>query len=146
MARFVSQVYTFGSNCNGQLGVGDTARRVGPQRVRLPSNAARVEQAIAGANHCVLRLASGELVTFGAYRAGQLGRRASSSVTNDAECRHWFARPMLVEGYGPSSARIATWIGAGGDRTFVRVGERFECERRSSGGALAELPPSFYAS
>lgn len=30
------QLYTFGSNCHGQLGVGDIKRRVGPQKVDMP--------------------------------------------------------------------------------------------------------------
>ena len=32
----LAQLYTFGSNCHGQLGVGDIKRRVGPQKVGMP--------------------------------------------------------------------------------------------------------------
>ncbi|KAI6226542.1 RCR-type E3 ubiquitin transferase [Aphelenchoides fujianensis] len=112
-------VFTFGSNVSGQLGVGDTAKRTGPQRVNLPANL-QVVQAVAGGNHCVLRTVNGEVLTFGAHRAGQLGRKEA----NEAEDRFWFARPESVAGFGPNGDRVATWIAAKGDRTFVQSHRR----------------------
>ncbi|KAI6207356.1 RCR-type E3 ubiquitin transferase [Aphelenchoides besseyi] len=113
------QVFTFGSNCNGQLGVGDATKRSGPIRVNLPANV-QVVQAVAGGNHCVLRTVNGEVLTFGAYRSGQLGRKAVD-LEND---RFWFARPDFVSGFGPEGNQMASWIGARGDRTFIQSHRR----------------------
>ena len=35
----------------------------------------------------------------------------------------WFARPGLVPGIGSRHGRRATWIGASGDQTFLRIDE-----------------------
>ncbi|KAI6241073.1 RCR-type E3 ubiquitin transferase [Aphelenchoides fujianensis] len=110
--------------CAGQLGVGDTAKRTGPQRVNLPANL-QVVQAVAGGNHCVLRTVNGEVLTFGAHRASQLGRKEA----NEAEDRFWFARPEFVAGFGPNGDRVATWIAARGDRTFVQSHRRLFTRR-----------------
>ncbi|GMT09518.1 hypothetical protein PFISCL1PPCAC_815, partial [Pristionchus fissidentatus] len=67
------QVYTFGSNCHGQLGVGDTLKHTGPQKLSFPAGVQPVQVA-AGCNHCVVRAADGSVFTFGAYKSGQLGR------------------------------------------------------------------------
>lgn len=107
------QVYTFGSNNNGQLGTGDTSKRFGPVRVNLPANV-QVVQAVAGANHCVLRTMSGEVLTFGAHRMGQLGREP------DPKDKYWFAKPSFVSGYGPQAQISANWISAKGDRTTIQ--------------------------
>lgn len=107
------QVFTFGSNNNGQLGTGDTSKRIGPVRVNLPANV-QIVQAVAGANHCVLRTLNGEVITFGAHRAGQLGRDA------DSLDKHWFARPSFVSGFGQQAQISANWVSARGDRTIIQ--------------------------
>uniref|UniRef100_A0A915ATT0 RCR-type E3 ubiquitin transferase n=8 Tax=Parascaris univalens TaxID=6257 RepID=A0A915ATT0_PARUN len=104
------QVFTFGSNCHGQLGVGHSKRCSGPQKVELPSNV-HVVQVAAGANHSVLRTADGAIITFGAHRQGQLVR--------EGDDRNWNALPAFVPGYGRASGIVATWIGASGDTTFI---------------------------
>lgn len=71
-------------------------------------------QAVAGANHCVLRTLDGQVITFGAHKAGQLGRAEANS-------RFWFAEPGFVPGYGQNYGRIASWVGAQGDRTIIQV-------------------------
>lgn len=140
------QVYTWGSNCQGQLGVGDTTKRDQPQHVRLPANAARVEQAIAGANHCVLRLANGEIITFGAHRSGQLGRRPAT-MTTTADDRHWHCRPTVVPGWGPNCQLSATWIGVCGDRTFVQASRgTINTPSDSASQIFAESSSAFFAS
>ncbi|MFH4974209.1 hypothetical protein AB6A40_000918, partial [Gnathostoma spinigerum] len=78
------QIFTFGSNCHGQLGVGHTNRCMGPQKVNLPPGT-QVVQIAAGSNHSVLRTADGSVLTFGAYRQGQLGR--------EGEDVNWHASP-----------------------------------------------------
>ena len=72
--RSICQVYTFGANTHGQLGTGDTMARAGAHKLALPANV-QVVQAVAGANHTVLRTLDGRLITFGAHKAGQLGRK-----------------------------------------------------------------------
>uniref|UniRef100_A0A183UUS7 PHR domain-containing protein n=1 Tax=Toxocara canis TaxID=6265 RepID=A0A183UUS7_TOXCA len=104
------QVFSFGSNCHGQLGVGHSRRCTGPQKVELPTNV-QVVQIAAGANHSILRTADGAVITFGAHRQGQLAR--------EGEDRNWNATPAFVPGYGRAYGMVATWIGASGDTTFI---------------------------
>ncbi|KAI1714938.1 PHR domain-containing protein [Ditylenchus destructor] len=127
------QVFTFGSNVNGQLGTGDTLRRPGAHRVNLPSNV-QVVQAVAGANHCVLRTSAGQVITFGAYKNGQLGRRPAdkhkqtttepTSIFPGPTNREWFAEPGFVQGFGQTHGRLASWVGAQSDRTII------QCQRQ----------------
>lgn len=55
------EVYTFGSNAMGQLGVADV-NNVGPVRANLPSV---IVQIAAGSNHTVGLSSTGEVYTFG---------------------------------------------------------------------------------
>lgn len=55
------EVYTFGNNTYGQLGVSDTSH-VGPVKVNLPSV---IIQIAAGSNHSVALTSTGEVYTFG---------------------------------------------------------------------------------
>ncbi len=62
------EVYSFGSNQYGQLGVGDTNIRGCPARVPLK---AAVVQVTAGSNHTVLLTANGQVYTFGNHQVTQ---------------------------------------------------------------------------
>ncbi|KIH44568.1 regulator of condensation, partial [Ancylostoma duodenale] len=64
-------VFSFGSNCHGQLGTGDVRSKTEPQLVVLPPDV-QVVQVAAGANHTVLRTSLGAVFTFGAHKMGQL--------------------------------------------------------------------------
>lgn len=55
------EVYTFGSNSFGQLGVSDI-NHVGPVKANLPSI---IVQIAAGSNHTVALTAKGEVYIFG---------------------------------------------------------------------------------
>lgn len=105
------RVFTFGSNCHGQLGVGDVLSKNTPQQVILPADVVIVQVA-AGANHTVLRANDGSVFTFGAFGKGQLARPAG-------EKSGWNATPGKVPGYGPGFSAFAGWIGADGDSTVI---------------------------
>ncbi|CAI2353362.1 unnamed protein product [Caenorhabditis sp. 36 PRJEB53466] len=105
------RVFTFGSNCHGQLGVGDTLGKSTPQQVILPADVVIVQVA-AGANHTVLRANDGSVFTFGAFGKGQLARPAGEKTG-------WNATPGKVHGYGPGFSAFAGWIGADGDSTII---------------------------
>lgn len=50
-----------------------------------------------GANHCVLRTAKGQIITFGAHKSGQLGRRPTPIENNGVStAKEWFAEPKIV--------------------------------------------------
>ncbi|KAG9437358.1 E3 ubiquitin-protein ligase MYCBP2 isoform X10 [Apis mellifera carnica] len=125
------EVYTFGSNIYGQLGVGDLIAHVGPVHVKLPGIATQVA---AGSNHTVVLTSKGEVVTFGAYQKGQLGinwwngqnelSNSSSQInrrSDRTQPRHCF--PTVVPNIGPQWGRRATWVGASGDQTYVKIDE-----------------------
>ncbi|XP_076245488.1 MYC binding protein highwire [Calliopsis andreniformis] len=126
------EVYTFGSNIYGQLGVGNLMPQAGPVHVKLPGIATQVA---AGSNHTVVLTSKGEVFTFGAYLKGQLGinwwnvQNESSNTTSQASrlsdrTHHlWYGCPNLVPNIGPRWGRRATWIGATGDQTYVKIDE-----------------------
>jgi len=125
------EVYTFGSNIYGQLGVGDLMAHAGLIQVKLPTIATQVA---AGSNHTVILTSKGEVYTFGAYQKGQLGmnwwngQNESTNTTSQANRRAdrsqpWHSFPNVVPNIGPRWGRRATWIGAAGDQTYVKIDE-----------------------
>ena len=77
-------------------------------------------------------LENGQVLTFGSYQKGQLGREAppdsdenSGAISRDEIARRklWFAFPECIAEVGFEYGRSATWIGASGDQTFIRVDE-----------------------
>ncbi|OTF76530.1 hypothetical protein BLA29_012836, partial [Euroglyphus maynei] len=72
-----NEVFTFGSNQFGQLGVGDLQNRFQPTKVDLEFVCQGfIVQIAAGSNHSVLLTSLGEVITFGNNQQGQLGRRS----------------------------------------------------------------------
>ncbi|XP_012285925.1 E3 ubiquitin-protein ligase MYCBP2 [Orussus abietinus] len=124
------EVYTFGSNIYGQLGVGDLVAHPGLVQVKLPSLASQVA---AGGNHTVVLTSKGEVYTFGAYQKGQLGMNCwggqndgtnlSQSSRRSERSQPWHSFPNVVPNIGPRWGRRATWIGAAGDQTYVKIDE-----------------------
>ena len=110
-------LYTFGSNCHGQLGLGDIKRRVTVSRVPLPS---RVMGVAAGANHTVVITDDGAAHTFGSGKKGQLGRRVPDTPAND---KYWNTAPGRVNEEMPTTL-TAVAIAAGADVTFVQCTEQ----------------------
>ncbi|XP_011315230.1 E3 ubiquitin-protein ligase MYCBP2 isoform X2 [Fopius arisanus] len=122
------QVWSFGNNMYGQLGVGDLVAHAGPVQVKIPTAATQV---VAGSNHTVVLTSRGEVYTFGAYQKGQLGMNwwsgqngESNSVSHRSDrSQPWHSFPNVVPNIGPRWGRRATWIGAAGDQTYVKVDE-----------------------
>ena len=134
------EVYTFGSNIYGQLGVGNLIAHAGPVQIKIPGVAIQIA---AGSNHTVVLTAKGEVYTFGAYQKGQLGmnlwsdqneqqqKGSPASNSNSASCspinrdtersQPWHSFPNIVPNIGSRWGRKATWIGASADQTYIKV-------------------------
>ncbi|KTF85427.1 hypothetical protein cypCar_00028935, partial [Cyprinus carpio] len=107
-------VYTFGYGQHGQLGHGDVNSRGSPTLVQaLPGPSTQVT---AGSNHTVVLLMDGQVFTFGSFSKGQLGRPI-------LDMPYWNAKPSPMPNIGAKYGRKATWIGASGDQTFLRIDE-----------------------
>ncbi|XP_043360570.1 E3 ubiquitin-protein ligase MYCBP2 isoform X20 [Dermochelys coriacea] len=107
-------VYTFGYGQHGQLGHGDVNSRGCPTLVQaLPGPSIQVT---AGSNHTAILLMDGQVFTFGSFSKGQLGRPI-------LDMPYWNAKPAPMPNIGSKYGRKATWIGASGDQTFLRIDE-----------------------
>ncbi|XP_042717606.1 E3 ubiquitin-protein ligase MYCBP2 isoform X22 [Chrysemys picta bellii] len=107
-------VYTFGYGQHGQLGHGDVNCRGCPTLVQaLPGPSTQVT---AGSNHTAILLMDGQVFTFGSFSKGQLGRPI-------LDMPYWNAKPAPMPNIGSKYGRKATWIGASGDQTFLRIDE-----------------------
>ncbi|XP_046701608.1 E3 ubiquitin-protein ligase MYCBP2 isoform X17 [Silurus meridionalis] len=107
-------VYTFGYGQHGQLGHGDVNSRGSPTLVQaLPGPSVQVT---AGSNHTAVLLVDGQVFTFGSFSKGQLGRPI-------VDMPYWNAKPSPMPNIGAKYGRKATWIGASGDQTFLRIDE-----------------------
>jgi alpha-tubulin suppressor-like RCC1 family protein len=109
----VGHAWTCGGNEYGQLGVGDTANRLGFTRVDAGQlGGARIVMAACGLNHSVVVSAEGGVWTFGCGDCGRLGH-------NDEQDR---LVPTLLEAQVfEGSSKIVT-VAAGGFHTMA-VGE-----------------------
>lgn len=161
------QVYTFGSNQHGQLGHGDLILRGSPTLVySLPT----VTQVAAGSNHSVFLTAWGRVYTCGSHQRGQLGRgpsplggdegsgggavaggssRRRGSIGEGGHGALWHATPGPIPSIGVKRGRRATWVGASGDHTFVRLDEFLtsaaslaHCSLVANRSCVGELHPS----
>ncbi|KAH9488940.1 E3 ubiquitin-protein ligase mycbp2 [Bulinus truncatus] len=117
---FNGDVYAFGSNNNGQLGLGDTKIRGKPTKVPLPLPATMVA---AGSHHSVFLLTSGQIYTCGDHQKGALGRNGLDDSPVKSKNIPWFSVPGPVPGVGAKFGRRSTWIGASGDQTMMRIDE-----------------------
>ncbi len=79
-----NQLYAFGSNQYGQLGVATGSGALGPnptpRLLTLPGAVGRVAALAAGSTHSLALTSTGELYTFGENQFGQLGRAANSGT------------------------------------------------------------------
>lgn len=99
-----------------------------------------MSQVVAGSNHTVLLTYKGAVYTFGSYQKGQLGRapndfQINSNTNEESANKHdehiltqrqkflWNCTPGIVSGVGPNFGKRASWIGASGDQTFIKIDE-----------------------
>ncbi|CAG0881435.1 unnamed protein product [Darwinula stevensoni] len=125
------EVFAFGSNSRGQLGVGDTINRCHPDPVRIPPDV-KIVQIAAGSYHSVFLAQDGRVFSCGAFEVksqisviyqykGQLGPKSDEDI--QAGERLWFSIPTPVNKLGPVHGHQATWIGASGNQTFIKQDE-----------------------
>jgi alpha-tubulin suppressor-like RCC1 family protein len=80
------QLFAFGSNQYGQLGVATGSGVAGPnptpRLLALPGAVGRVAALATGSTHSLVLTSTGELYTFGENQFGQLGRAANSGTEN----------------------------------------------------------------
>ncbi|XP_038063242.1 E3 ubiquitin-protein ligase MYCBP2-like [Patiria miniata] len=112
------EVYGFGLGNHGQLGQGDSGSRTAPVQLQVPET---VVQVAAGSNHTVLLGVSGNVYTCGNFQKGQLCRAILEESNAPGAVSH--SRPGPVPDMGPQYGRKATWVGASGDQTFIKVDE-----------------------
>ena len=112
-------VYTFGYNHAGQLGLGDFSSRDKPVKVHLPT---KVSAIAAGSNHTVFLTVNGEVYTCGSNSKGQLGRptTATGASVGEDSCS---STPMPMAKIGLQFGRRATLVQARGESTFIKMDE-----------------------
>ncbi|XP_065222944.1 E3 ubiquitin-protein ligase MYCBP2 isoform X3 [Planococcus citri] len=111
------EVYTFGSNTSGQLGINDE-NHIGPVKANLPPV---VVEIAAGSNHTVALTATGEVFTFGNNSKNQLGRNCVTFIQTEGLL--WHSTPQLIPNIGSQYAQKVTGIGASGDMTYLKISE-----------------------
>ena len=117
------QVFSFGSNSHGQLGVADLAPRGAPAQVqRITEKVVRIS---AGSYHSVALTVSGRVYTWGNNAKGQLGRAGPGPSPGLApvEVELWYAIPGPIAGLGSAQGKSVTWIGASADQTIMKLDE-----------------------
>jgi alpha-tubulin suppressor-like RCC1 family protein len=112
------QLYAFGSNFNGQLGIAanvETSKaNPTPSPVGLPGVTGPVTQVAAGIDHSLALTSTGQLYAFGSNSFGQLGIATNSGTTKAT------STPALVS--LPGASGPVTQIATGGYHSFALTG------------------------
>jgi hypothetical protein len=127
------QLYAFGSNEFGQLGIpanSGTANPTPPTRVSLPGASGPVTQIAAGAFHSLALTSTGQLYAFGKNSAGQLGTDFGSGSPNP--------RPALVSLPGQAGAIVQIAAGAS-DTLLVTAAGRLYAFGANEAGQLGSM-------
>jgi alpha-tubulin suppressor-like RCC1 family protein len=103
-------VYAWGANSAGQLGLSDSTDRLTPTAVTLPGKAKSIA---AGALHSVAVLEDGTVWAWGSNVLGELGTGNRSSLA--------VAVPTQVQGLPDPLVNPAVEVAAGNDHTLVRL-------------------------
>ena len=115
------QLYAFGSNQYGQLGVAAGSGAPGanpvPRLLTLPGAVGHVAQIAAGSTHSLALTSTGELYAFGENQFGQLGRAANSGTENANRVPERVSLPgasgqvvQIAAGYEQSLALTSTGL------------------------------------
>ncbi|MEM9551162.1 MAG: Ig-like domain-containing protein [Pseudomonadota bacterium] len=89
------QLYAWGTNSNGQLGLGDLEERLSPVLVEALADETVIDVS-SGTSHTVVLTADGQVYAFGSNTDGQLG--APEALDADGAPLRRFELPALVEG------------------------------------------------
>jgi alpha-tubulin suppressor-like RCC1 family protein len=106
------RVYSTGSSASGQLGHGDSRRRLAPKRVQIDEidrAGLRAVQVSAGGYHSLVVAEDGALLSWGRGKGGRLGH--GRRITD-------VASPLRVEGLWRAGERVVQ-ASAGGDHSVV---------------------------
>lgn len=126
------EVYTWGGNAQGQLGLGDLEDRGLPMAIMHRFSRSRVDAVAAGAEHSVALTEKGEVFTFGSNRCGLLGHGGRGGGEEAVSL------PRLVDavkGVRVQAGARATAVGVRSGKAFV-----WGCNDRGQLG-LGDLEP-----
>jgi alpha-tubulin suppressor-like RCC1 family protein len=113
-------LYTWGLNFNGQLGLGDTQYRVWPVLLEpAPPAKWRLTSIAAGAMHSLAVTDAGQVLAWGSNREGQLGQNISSDFLPSTRPRAVPRLPVTRE----------TTVHAGAYVLFCQPPSNIRCER-----------------
>ncbi|XP_054731353.1 E3 ubiquitin-protein ligase highwire isoform X3 [Anastrepha obliqua] len=112
LMTYKGMVYTFGNYQKGQLG-------------RLPNDSQRDKATAVGEDVGAAsnKKASGENNTTPTGPGGATKDAGIASLLTQRQKFLWHCAPGAVFGLGPSFGKKATWIGASGDQTFIKIDE-----------------------
>jgi alpha-tubulin suppressor-like RCC1 family protein len=124
------QVFAWGSNENGQLGVGGTANRTVPTQVSVPCGAGGVSQVAAGHNNTLARCADGRVFSWGLNSDGQLGDGTRTVRRTPVQVQGVTDAVDVASGRDMSYAiRADGTLLAWGDNAFGEIGDGTRTDR-----------------
>ena len=124
------QVYVWGSNENGQLGVGGTANRSVPTQLNVPCGAGGVSQVAAGHNNSLARCADGRVFSWGLNSDGQLGDGTRTVRRTPVQVQGVTDAVDVASGRDMSYAiRANGTVLAWGDNAFGEIGDGTRTDR-----------------
>jgi alpha-tubulin suppressor-like RCC1 family protein len=144
-ARLVSGAITcWGSNSNGELGVGDTAQHAGPQPITsFPAAVSIVEVAAGGAMTCAITNSSA-LYCWGANNAGQVGNGLSvplsmGGVTTPTVIISGGVKHVAVGGFHTCVIKADDSLYCWGQNSFGQLGDSTQNGTKQPGAAVPGL-------
>ncbi len=122
-----ADLYCWGLNSAGQLGVGDTTTRTVPTKVGGPLSGKTVTAVSAGTNH-TCAIANDRAYCWGLNSANQLGDGTASTQTS----------PVAVSTAGVLAGKTVTAVSAGTTHSCVVAGGRAYCWGANGSGQLGD--------